>query len=199
MVVEGGFGKTLKIEDGALLDLGRFEHSSAGNPAPKNSSVANLPSPLVINSEPSSTGDLQDSSAPSETPTATARARRRFTHFAFKRRSQHSRNVTGPALAVVDAEPAPTQDTKEKDDTKEGVRVIIRLAALDEQGTELASPNEQVTYLHVVRFGEEVEEDARPWVVKVVKREATVSCQVDNDDHSKCNMMTDWASYIPST
>ena len=72
--------------------------------------------------------------------------------------------------------------SKHKDD--DGVKVTIRLVALDEQETELASPNEQTTYLHIVRFGAKPEvkeegekdkvEDSRPWVVKVVKREATV-------------------------
>jgi hypothetical protein len=80
-----------------------------------------------------------------------------------------------PVTTDVNA-PKPKEDREEQAD--EGVKVTIRLAALDEQGTELASPNEQITYLHVVRFGaapSEGEEDARPWVVKVVKREATVS------------------------
>ncbi|KAJ3556793.1 hypothetical protein NP233_g11902 [Leucocoprinus birnbaumii] len=73
-------------------------------------------------------------------------------------------------------------DGKEEE---EGVRVIIRLAALDEQGTELASPNEQTTFLHIVRLGNKTEQqtpaedgseadDHRPWVVRVVKREATI-------------------------
>lgn len=60
--------------------------------------------------------------------------------------------------------------------------MAIRLAALDEDGKELTSPNEQTTYLHIVRFGAPSvpvegapeEEDKRPWVVKVVKREATI-------------------------
>ena len=60
---------------------------------------------------------------------------------------------------------------------------MIKLVALDEKGEELRCANEQTTYLHVVRIGEvhahgegeeEGEEDMRPWVVKVVKREATV-------------------------
>ena len=85
-------------------------------------------------------------------------------------------------MAVVDAEPA-AQEAKNKngnDAENEGVKVTIRLAALDEQATELASPNEQITYLHIVRLGakpadaEKGTEDTRPWVVKVVKREATV-------------------------
>jgi len=154
-VVEGGFGKHLKLEEGALLELGRFEYTPAG---PDNLPSANA-----------------DAASDPTNPTA-RNVRRRFTHLHFRKRS-HGHSVSGPALAVVD-DPAPATDAKGKDDTAEGVRVTIRLAALDEQGTELASPNEQVTYLHVVRFGTraegDTEEDTRPWVVKVVKREATI-------------------------
>jgi len=49
--------------------------------------------------------------------------------------------------------------------------------ALDGEGKPLSSPNEQATYLHVVRMGvapAEGENDVRQWVVKVVKREATI-------------------------
>ncbi|RDB27952.1 hypothetical protein Hypma_002293 [Hypsizygus marmoreus] len=175
-VVEGGFGKLLKLEEGALLELGRFEYT----PAPAAGAPTNPSSTSLINQgdaigEPSSTGDA---SAAATDAGAARNPRRRFTHFHFRKRSQ-GRSVSGPALAVVDAEPVPATDSKGKEDTSEGVRVMIRLAALDEQGTELASLNEQVTYLHIVRFGtrtdtEAEDEDTRPWVVKVVKREATI-------------------------
>jgi hypothetical protein len=187
-VVEGGFGKTLKLEEGALLDLERFEYNTSGNLAQPHTSATSLASPTPPPAgPPPSTGDLQGSLAV-PTDTGNRNSRRRFSHFHFRRRPAN-RSVSGPALAVVDAEPAPTNDTKTKDDGKEGVRAVIRLAALDEQGTELTSPNEQVTYLHVVRFGEEseAEEEARPWVVKVVKREATVSCQPNNDNRPTIN------------
>jgi len=171
-VVEGGFGRTLTLEEGALLDLGRFDNKAATT-APPNGSAASLTSPPVVAGESALSDDAQDPPILADVPSNNRHSRRRFT-LGFKRWSHH-RSVSGPALAVVDAEPAPTNnDVKDKDDSKEGVRVVIRLAALDEQGTELASPNEQVTYLHVVRFGEEAEEEAKPWVVKVVKREATI-------------------------
>ncbi|KAG6820291.1 hypothetical protein H0H93_002729 [Arthromyces matolae] len=157
-VVDGGFGKVLKLEEGALLELGRFEYT-----------------PTVPNAPPgeSSSGGAGDPSTP--TPPQT---RRRFAHIPFRK---HSQSVSGPALRVLDvADPSSNTEDKNnpKDDSAEGVRVTIRLAALDSQGTELASPNEQVTYLHVVRFGAKDEssndEDTRPWVVKVAKREATI-------------------------
>ncbi|KAF9568647.1 hypothetical protein CPC08DRAFT_624843 [Agrocybe pediades] len=177
-VVDGGFANHLKLEEGALLELGRFEHS---NPPP----VDATPTPPV-NGDASNSGEPGTTSAAADSANGPGRnhQRRRFTHFHFRKRSQN-RSISGPALAVVDAEPT-TQDGKPKDgkdEAEEGVRVTIRLAALDEQGTELASPNEQTTYLHIVRFGQkptevasdaENEEDDRPWVVKVVKREATI-------------------------
>lgn len=177
-VVDGGFGNHLKLEEGALLELGRFEHS---NPPPVEDHL-----PATLNADTSNPGELPTATTAADSNSAPGRnnQRRRFTHFHFRKRSQN-RSISGPALAVMDADPA-TQDGKSKDgkdDAEEGVKVTIRLAALDEQGTELASPNEQTTYLHIVRFGQksteattdgETAEDNRPWVVKVVKREATV-------------------------
>jgi hypothetical protein len=126
------------------------------------------------------------------------------------------------AAPVTPAVPNATGATPAKKEDDHGVKLTIRLVALDEQGAEMGCPNEQVTYLHVVRVGakpaaapktpavttgatpstaspagegvaagsstadthptvnaateeaEEDEEDNRPWVVKVVKREATI-------------------------
>ncbi|KAF8169411.1 hypothetical protein BJ912DRAFT_999788 [Pholiota molesta] len=155
-VVDGGFGNHLKLEEGAMLELGRFEHTTHDQSPPPEMSSPELPAVA----EASSSGDLL--------------------------------TISGPALAVVDAEPVNLQEAVAgksgkagaKDEPEEGVKVTIRLAALDEQGTELASPNEQITYLHIVRLGPKVateaaegaesDEDSRPFVVKVVKREATI-------------------------
>ncbi|KAG6828827.1 hypothetical protein H0H92_006652 [Tricholoma furcatifolium] len=160
-VVDGGFGKLLKLEDGALLELGRFEY------------IPTAPTSTPLG-ETSSSGQ-GDTSTPNLS--ANRNARRRFTHLPFRKRTQNH-SVSGPALRVLDPDPSPVNEEKTKDDSMEGVRVIIRLAALDAQGTELASPNEQVTYLHVLRLGTRAEDDndddSRPWVVKVAKREATI-------------------------
>ena len=112
--------------------------------------------------------------------------RRRFSNFNFRKLHLH-RRVTGPALTVVDAErngasqtPAAPDEAKtpvSKVRDGDGVKVTIRLVALDEQGTVLESPNEQTIYLHIVRENTRSdvgEEDTKSWVVKVVKREATV-------------------------
>ncbi|KAK0458097.1 uncharacterized protein EV420DRAFT_1270807 [Desarmillaria tabescens] len=188
-VVEGGFGKVLKLEEGATLELGRFVHREDATETPGAS-------PSILPAATGTTPDEAEQSSdavptttalapPSETTnTSTRQSRLRFSHFHFRKRT-HNHSVSGPALAVLDAEPSTSHDgdangakEEKKEDVDDGVKVIIRLAALDEQGTELASPNEQLTYLHVVRFGAkpsgEEEEDNRPWVVKVVKREATI-------------------------
>jgi hypothetical protein len=175
-VVDGGFANQLTMEEGALLELGRFENPHLVS---ETAALPSLPEPAATS------GDLSSSDA--GTPAASRNnGLRRFTHFHFRKRSQN-RSISGPALAVVDAEPATIHADKPKegkDDGEEGVKVTIRLAALDEQGTELASPNEQITYLHIVRVGagpeapkeggESTHDDTRPWVVKVVKREATI-------------------------
>ncbi|KAG2067836.1 hypothetical protein BDR04DRAFT_1104424 [Suillus decipiens] len=169
-IVDGGFGKVLHIDEGATLELGRFEHKPA--------EAETIPSQITGVPEPSRV-DIIDSSAPASS--RNERPRKRFTAFNFRKRSANT-SVSGPALAVVDAEAsAPTVEESEKkgekEEMKDGVRVTIRLSALDEDGTDLSVVNEQITYLHVVRFGaapDGEKEDSRPWVVKVVKREATI-------------------------
>ena len=196
-VSDGGFGNRLKLEEGALLELGRFENTA--------SSPETSPSP--VQADASSSGDLVTNLPSSEA--IAGRSRRRFSHFHFRRRTQ-DRSISGPALAVVDAEPVVAQDGKPKDgkeDTEEGVRVTIRLAALDEQGTELVSPNEQITYLHIVRFGQqstdvpeggETTPDARPWVVKVVKLEATVCSMCSMSSFViQISLKKDWTPHLP--
>lgn len=94
-----------------------------------------------------------------------------------------------------------TQPGKTTAEEEEGVRVAICLSARDSEGRPLRVRNEQVTYLNVVRHGpppasttpaeapaaaegsetaaspereKSDDEDHRPWVVKVVKREARI-------------------------
>lgn len=179
-VVEGGFGKLLKLEEGATLELGRFEKhlvAPTEDPCASDGGVDKTANANATLAAPANSTD----DAP-----RTDRKSRLFNNFHFRKRNQD--RVAGPALAVVDAEvvtttPAPVQEGKDKDkeskveEIEDGVKVTIRLVALDEEGKPLSSPNEQGTYLHVVRLGgapADGEEDARPWVVKVVKREATI-------------------------
>lgn len=170
-IVDGGFGKVLHLDEGATLELGRFEH--------KHTDAETASSQTTGVPESTRAADTVDSSAPASS--RTDRSRKRFTGFNFRKRSANT-SVSGPALAVVDAEAsAPTaegsEEKEDKEEVKDGVRVTIQLSALDEDGTDLSVANEQVTYLHVVRFGaahDDEKEDTRPWVVKVVKREATI-------------------------
>lgn len=163
-VVDGGFGNFLKLEEGATLELGRFEQ-----PLP--------PDEVVLENPPA---EDQATSPAAATP-RNGRQRKRFAAFPFRKRSG-DRAASGPALAVVDADASGTAADSEKDkgirdDTREGVRATIRLSALDEDGMDISTVNEQITYLHIVRLGAPPaadEEDVRPWVVKVIKREATV-------------------------
>jgi hypothetical protein len=247
-IAEGGFARLLKLEEGAMLELGRFEQggkakpssSTSGGPIQAEASMsadavstssdrplvgASSPSPgitEVLASSANETGDHSTTANNNNNGNNNnnnnnnhSRARKRFSAFTFRRKvSAHGRSVSGPALAVVDMgqaeqntedqDPTPASTggtsgsststsagrtaraesrgrTKKESDEAQGVRVLIRLAALDEMGTELISPNEQVTYLHIVRFGtkekgveEGAVEDIRPWVVKVAKREATI-------------------------
>lgn len=177
-VVDGGFTKHLRLDEGAVLELGQFED--------------------VPPEEPVITTNEEAKPATEEAPTA--RQRRRFTALRFRRALAPNHSISGPALAVVDAEPqeAPLKGTKP--DSDEGVKVTIRLAALDDQGTELSNINEQVTYLHIVRVGQKPEsgEDIRPWVVRVVKREATVSLQFClGIRSSEPHMSLDRPSHLP--
>ncbi|KDQ31913.1 hypothetical protein PLEOSDRAFT_1091880 [Pleurotus ostreatus PC15] len=186
-IVEGGFGKALKISDGAILELGRYDVEQVQ----AESKLAEQSDTDAADTTTPAEGAV---AATSESNANSRHARRRFTNFHFRRRTHvQNRSVAGPALAVLDAEPAGSpgsntaaedgeKDKKDKEQDKQGARVTIRLAALDEQGAELSSPNEQVTYLHIFRFGvnpaladgADAVEDTRPWVVKVVKREATI-------------------------
>jgi hypothetical protein len=190
-VVDGGFGKLLKLEEGATLELGRFEQtqaaeqvSSQATGAPESSRAAD-----GVDYTPASRND---------------RPRKRFTGFNFRKRSA-DRSVAGPAIPIVDAEASPTTgegstEKEDKEDMKVGVRVTIRLSALDEDEIDMSLANEQVTYLHVVRFGPapaEDEEDSRPWVVKVVKREATVRFASNRLIIVSFYRSVDRASHIP--
>ncbi|KAI0696828.1 hypothetical protein BC835DRAFT_1340851 [Cytidiella melzeri] len=169
-ITEGGFAKTLTLDEGATLELGRFEHRPTSVQDPKNEKEA-ATSSVVPATEGSSPVPAE------ETAGSDAHRKKRFTAFHFRKRSTHGRAVAGPALAVVDAE-AKEDKAGEKDDSENaGVKAIIKLSALDDNGKPLPCVNEQTTYLHIVRFGAQHladEHDKRPWVVKVVKREATI-------------------------
>ena len=205
IIQDGGFGNKLTIEDGAVLELARFEYVNGVAVGGGNKVVCEEKKTSGEESLPIGAGDgtvrLNGSNVDvTASPPNVAAAEinnnsnsnnhngnylRRFSHFHFRKLQLH-RRVNGPALTVVDAErnaasrSAPSEaKTPASSKTKDGdgVKVTIRLVALDEQGLELESPNEQLIYLHIVRESTRSdvgEEDSKSWVVKVVKREATV-------------------------
>ncbi|KAF7325690.1 RING-type domain-containing protein [Mycena kentingensis (nom. inval.)] len=189
-VVQGGFGRALGASDAAIIELARFERMPTAATTPP----VGTPAPTAA--------------ASGAIPEAQTAPRRRFTPFRLRRRERQvvSAAPAGAAVAVVDAGDKKADSPEEEDDGK-GVRVTIRLVALDAEGRELDSPNEQVVYLVVGRLGavpipvpaaaasadaevsakkEETDEkkeddtdstpdpDGRPWLVRVVKREATI-------------------------
>ncbi|KAF7319094.1 RING-type domain-containing protein [Mycena chlorophos] len=183
-VVQGGFGRALGSSDAAIVELARFERVSADATTPP-------------------TETTPDAATPAAPSAPDAPSRRRFTPFRLRRHRTEIRAApVGAAVAVVD-----TGDKKpeEQEDDGKGVRLTIRLVALDAEGRELDSPNEHTVYLVVGRLGDtpippapapekaeatategsdEKKEDAdidntpdpdgRPWLVRVVKREATI-------------------------
>lgn len=177
-VTDGGFGCLLKLEDGATLELGRYEHQ------PHNKASAS-PTSIMDDKKVESSSGADGASSSLEVPTLTPedgadsqRKSKRFTSFHFRKRTPQERSVAGPALAVVDVETKEEAHDEKEDEANLGVKAMIRLSALDDNGKALSCINEQTTYLHIVRFGAPPpadEQDKRPWVVKVVKREATVS------------------------
>ncbi|KAI6116181.1 hypothetical protein F5141DRAFT_1101618 [Pisolithus sp. B1] len=171
-VLDGGFGNVLKLNEGATLELGRFEQTSRDDQPSTSAQPAVSVSPNPVETTESSSSDSD----------RTDRPKKRFSAFQFHKRAT-SRSASGPALAVVDADHTDSsehENGREKhanEDMKDGVRVTIRLSALDADGIDTAVANEQVTYLHVVRLGApppDGEDDTRPWVVRVVKREAII-------------------------
>jgi len=174
-VVNGGFGRVLKLEEeGAVLELGQFENNGEG---PQIGSVAEEVIGEGHAAEPSSVS----ADTPGSTRQQERDRKKRFTSFHFrKQHNQHNHSVSGPALAVVDAEvgtvnPDGTKADAKVDSDEDGVKVIIKLSALDEDGHGLASANEQSTYLVITRTGTaEGDDESKPRVVKVVKREATI-------------------------
>ena len=181
-VYDGGFERTLKMEDGATIELSHIVK------------LLKLDVPAGTNpgSDDPAAGEAEGklSSPATVEPTAAVTAsRRRVSTLPFRRRNRN--DVAGPALRVVDVdavtEPSPTTATiatpKQKafpGQTPEvHVRVSLTLEALDEEGEPLGSPNSQTTRLVIVRAGHEASEvdeveDSRHWTVQVVRRDATV-------------------------
>ncbi|KAF9239891.1 hypothetical protein BU15DRAFT_87890 [Melanogaster broomeanus] len=132
------------LEEGATLELGRFEQS----PPPEQSSPTSPPEKAAADSP------TEGPSAASSTNAHSGRGRKRFTAFNFRKRST-DRAASGPALAVVDAEAASPSAHGEKeressDDMLEGVRVTIQLSALDDDGLDVTTIGPHTFHLHEI-------------------------------------------------
>ncbi|KAL5641507.1 hypothetical protein ACGC1H_001853 [Rhizoctonia solani] len=163
-VTEGGFGRTLKHEHGAILDL--VEHDE--NKEADASAMEDTPAPEPV-------------SLPAEPAAAATRSRRRISvPFHIRRRDRGPQRAAGPALPVVDADVHNATTEGSKDNAAKeagGVDVTIQLDALDEDGKATTPKNSQLTLLHVVKMGQppaDGAEDTRPWVVRVVRRDALI-------------------------
>lgn len=176
---EGGFDRSLKMEDGATLELSHIV-TSLKLDVPHEASTSEGKDA----NEPVD-GDLRI--PPSDAAAVTSSAittKRRLSTLPFRRRNRT--DMVGPALRVVDVDavtetPVATIATPKKQHEVQ-IRVSLTLEALDIDGNPLASPNSQSTRLVIVRAGqpakEESEEDTRHWTVQVVRRDATVSFEV---------------------
>jgi hypothetical protein len=117
-ITEGGFGRMLKHEHGAILDLAHHgEVKEDETSAVEDTS----PEPVTAVAEPA----------------AATRSRRRISvPFHIRRRSRVPQQAAGPALPVVDAD-AQNMAAGSKDNIPkeaEGVNVTIQLDALNEAG-----------------------------------------------------------------
>lgn len=139
-IFDGGFRRSLKVEDGATLEL---SHILA--------SLQNEGQQQVQQQEPqqqpvSSSTDTTAAAAPGEAASTDAtrgatsqdisssNAFKRLSALTFKRRHQRS-YVSGPPLRVVDVDAMSEPTTLDKQKNDVNVRVSITLEALDEEGT----------------------------------------------------------------
>ncbi|KAJ1311694.1 hypothetical protein OPQ81_010167 [Rhizoctonia solani] len=163
-VTEGGFGRTLKHEHGAILDLVHHDEVRETDTSAVEDSAAQEPVAL-----------------PAEPAAAVTRSRRRISvPFHIRRRDRGPQQAVGPALPVVDADVHNPRAEGSKDNAPKetgGVHVTIQLDALNEAG-ELTTPrNSQLTLLHIVKLGQppvDGAEDTRSWVVRVIRRDALI-------------------------
>lgn len=128
MVVDGGFGRSLKLEEGAMLELDKYDPTALANGlssqvAPPSADTTSAPAPVPTQEQPS------------DNPT---HPKKRFHLRIRKRTHPHAiedttrLSVAGPALQVVDMEVPAENTQKEKDEG--GVKIYIKLEALDVNG-----------------------------------------------------------------
>lgn len=118
---DGGFGRTLKHEHGAILDLAHHDKDKETDVSAVEDAPPTEPEPAPTNTEPVAT-----------------RSRRRISvPFHIRRRERGPQQAVGPALPVVDADVHQVTEGSSKDHAPKetgGVHVNIHLEALDESG-----------------------------------------------------------------
>lgn len=137
MVVDGGFARTLKLEEGAMLELDKY--NSTAQSSDDLASQTHLP--------PAEAPSASQTALPSleQHPASAPQHKKRF-HLRIRKRTHPDAaedttrlSVAGPALQVVDME-APTTENAHKEKEEEGVKVYIKLEALDVNGTTCLCP-----------------------------------------------------------
>lgn len=132
-VFEGGFARSLKVEDGATLELSHILASLQAEAQTPHTEEAPATSSKALEASHDTEGGLDDAAPAASNDVGQSNSRRRLSAFAFKRRHQRS-DVAGPALRVVDVDAVTEHTALESKKNDINVRVSIALEALDEQG-----------------------------------------------------------------
>jgi hypothetical protein len=171
IIVPGGFGRALKLEDGASLDLTKYERK----PVSSTTELASSSSPAVVNGSSALPQPIDGSTADATTGSNPRPSKKRLSVLPFRRRGRQE--IAGPALQVVDAEKAEAEGEEKDKKEDHGVKLVLKLEALDEEERHFQIPNIQSTFLQIARVGTaptDGQQDTRPWVVTVTRREATI-------------------------
>lgn len=132
-VFDGGFGRSLKVEDGATLELSHILASLQAESQTAQTEEVPATSLFVLNGSADTEAGLDGAAPAASNDVGQGSSRRRLSAFAFKRRHQRS-DVAGPALRVVDVDAVTEHAALEPKKNDINVRVSIALEALDEQG-----------------------------------------------------------------
>ncbi|KAG8979284.1 hypothetical protein FRB90_008116, partial [Tulasnella sp. 427] len=192
--IDGGFGKVFKFDEhGAVLELDKLDVAVPSAPVdaePANAKAEGAaPAPALHPHRKRFSAFhfrrrsmAHDAAGPAlQVVDADAEAQAAAARQAAAAADQDEDHPVAAAQGAVAAkvEPVGGEDS--------GAKVVIRLEALDENDKPLRSRNAQLTYLHILRLAtpsdatpasEEPTTSStaahRPWVVKVVKREAVI-------------------------
>ena len=138
-IFDGGFRRSLKVDDGATFELSNILTSLQNDGGQQQQQDRQLPT-----SSTNAVGIIEATTSGEGTPDAagglalqevvSSNALKRLSALTFRRRHQRT-EVSGPALRVVDVDAAPEPAALDKQKNGVNVRVSITLEALDEEGT----------------------------------------------------------------